>query len=514
MTPRSFQPSPAPSAIPEPPRRWLLRRGLPLSLLLAVAALLAFASRDALRPRTTVEAVPVALRAVEVEGEVEGGASVVVAPGWIEADPSTHRLVALADGVVEEVLILEGERISVNQPIATLVADDAQIALARADAELDRREAMRAEAEARSKAARLVRETLVSPHRRVAIANSEASRLAAQADAAASVADAAAARREELADELRRLETLAERGGASEGAVARLRLRLETGTAEAEARRGEAEAARAATSAAHAERDAAGRDLELLIAENLAVLSADAALAAAESERRLAAAARDEARLRLDRMTVRSPIDGVVIERLAVPGMRLGGENAAVAEAYDPLRLQVRTDVPLADVARIGVGQPAEISLDLLPDRTFQGVVTRLVHRADLAKNTVAVKVRLVDPDPRLKPDMLARVRFLPSADPKGARRSITRVFVPDAAIRDERDGVAFATAVASIVDRRGVAEARRLELGPHRLDGWREVIGGLLAGEWVVLGEAPGDGTAVELRPAASSSVAREAAP
>jgi RND family efflux transporter MFP subunit len=510
-----MSPAPAhPDVIPAPPRRWLLRAGLPLSLLAAVAALLVYASRDSLRPRTVVDAVPVALRAVEVEGTPASGASVIVAPGWIEADPSTHRLVALADGVVEAVLVLEGERIAVNQPVAQLVADDARIALERADAELARREAMRAEAEARRKAATLDRESLVSPRRRVSIAESELERLAAQASAATALADAAASRQRELADELERLEALAERGGASEGAVARLRLRLETSEAESEARRREAEAARAAASTARAERDAARRDLELLIAENLAVDSAEASLAAAESERRLAAAARDEAQLRLDRMTVRSPIEGVVIERLAVPGMRLGGENAAIAEAYDPRHLQVRTDVPLAEVGRIGVGQPAEISLDLLPDRTFQGVVTRLVHRADLAKNTVAVKVRIVDPDPRLKPDMLARVRFMPATDTTGVRRSITRVFVPEAAIREERDGVAFATAVAAIADRRGVAEDRRLELGPQRVDGWREVIDGLLAGEWVVLGEAPADGAAVELRTPASSSVAMGTAP
>ena len=89
--------------------------------------------------------------------------------------------------------------------------------------------------------------------------------------------------------------------------------------------------------------------------------------------------------------------------------------------------------MPLAEVARIGVGQPAEITLDLLPDRVFKGEVTRLVHRADLAKNTVPVKVRLIDPDPRLKPDMLARVRVMPSSGDSATRRIATRVFAPEA---------------------------------------------------------------------------------
>ena len=179
--------------------------------------------------------------------------------------------------------------------------------------------------------------------------------------------------------------------------------------------------------------------------------------------------------------------------------MRLGGDLAAIAEVYDPSRLQVRVDVPLAEVARIGVGQSAEISLDLLPDRVFRGVVTRLVHRADLAKNTVPVKVRLTDPEPRLKPDMLARVRFLSAEGAEGSRRVLTRVLVPETAIRSGPDGDPSATAIVGLDGDRGVAETRRLVLGPTTIDGWREVVEGLRAGERVVVGEPPPDGTRVE---------------
>ena len=487
------------AAIPAPPRRWALRWGLPIALLLAIATLLVVAGRDAIGIRVEVEAIPVALRAIEVEEASGSRDSIVVAPGWIEADPSTHRIVALADGVVETVLVLEGDSIAADQPVATLVADDARIALERAEAEVARREAMRREAAAGVEAARLERETLVGPRRRAAIARADASRLEAASAAAEALADAASARHREVADELARLEALAERGGASEGAVARLRLRLATLAAESEARLRESEAARSAAESAAAEQDASAKELDLLIEETLALASAEASLAAAEAEVRLAIAARDEASLRLDRMTVRSPIAGVVIERLAVPGMRLGGDLAAIAEVYDPSRLQVRVDVPLAEVARIGVGQSAEISLDLLPDRVFRGVVTRLVHRADLAKNTVPVKVRLADPDPRLKPDMLARVRFLSAEGAEGSRRVLTRVFVPETAIRSGPDSDPSATAIVGLDGDRGVAETRRLVLGPTTIDGWREVVEGLRAGERVVVGEPPPDGTRVE---------------
>ena len=71
--------------------------------------------------------------------------------------------------------------------------------------------------------------------------------------------------------------------------------------------------------------------------------------------------------------------------------------------------------MPLADVAMVGAGQPAEIVVDLLPDTVFTGEVLRFVHRADLQKNTVEAKVRINDPSELLKPDMLARVRILPA---------------------------------------------------------------------------------------------------
>ena len=60
---------------------------------------------------------------------------------------------------------------------------------------------------------------------------------------------------------------------------------------------------------------------------------------------------------------------------------------------YDPKRLQVRVDVPLADAAKVRVGQQAKVVVGVLPDRTFDGEVTRVVHEADIQRNTLQVKV-------------------------------------------------------------------------------------------------------------------------
>ena len=136
-----------------------------------------------------------------------------------------------------------------------------------------------------------------------------------------------------------------------------------------------------------------------------------------------ATARRDQDKLRLERMVIRAPITGLVQRRLKVPGdkIMLGMDDplsAHLLHLYDPERLQVRVDVPLADAAGVFVGQRCEIVVDILPDVVFVGDVTRITHEADLQKNTLQVKVRVIDPDPVLKPEMLTRVRFLAEGGP------------------------------------------------------------------------------------------------
>ena len=187
---------------------------------------------------------------------------------------------------------------------------------------------------------------------------------------------------------------------------------------------------------------------------------------------------------------MRSPTDGVVQVRLAYPGAKLMLEAdmphaAHVVHLYDPRRLQVRVDVPLADAAHIGVGQAAEVVADVLPDRTFAGHVSRIVHEADLQKNTLQVKVSLADPAPQLKPEMLARARFLAAAEPGDTPAGEEpRVFVPEELLREASGGQARVW----IVDQaRQVAAERVVTLGTRRSGAWREVTGGLQPGDRII---------------------------
>ncbi|MCA8961225.1 MAG: efflux RND transporter periplasmic adaptor subunit, partial [Planctomycetes bacterium] len=204
-----------------------------------------------------------------------------------------------------------------------------------------------------------------------------------------------------------------------------------------------------------------------------------------------------------DRTEIHAPIDGIVMRRLAVPGSRVQvkGELHAshIVHVYDPSEMQVRVDVPLADAASVGVGQSAEIVVQVLPDRVFHGRVTRFVHVADVQKNTVEVKVHVEAPAPELKPDMLARVRFLAQAT--GAVESRQRLLIPEDHVVRE-GGIASAWVVVDRIDDRGRAELRTITLGSAVTDGWREVTDGLLPGDWLIdripAGLEPGDAVTI----------------
>jgi RND family efflux transporter MFP subunit len=181
----------------------------------------------------------------------------------------------------------------------------------------------------------------------------------------------------------------------------------------------------------------------------------------------LAEARLAEARLELERMVVRSPLRGVVLERLTVPGMVLDLNRTGheVCSLYDPASLRVRVDVPQDDVDRLFVGQRARIVTNARSDRPYSGQVIRLVQLADIQKVTLEVQVRIEDGDELLRPDMLAQVQFFGNAEPAVAGTSNTsRVFLIPARLVD--DG-----AVWVLDPTRNVAVRRAVELGAERGD-------------------------------------------
>lgn len=478
--------------VPSPPRRWKTRVLLPALLLLAFAAVLLPAAWSALTPKVDVRVVPV----VAKRGVAASGAVAFQATGWFEPDPYPVIATTLADGVVAEVLVLEGERVKKDQVLARLVPDDAQLALRRAEAEVRQHTAHIASAEARLAAAQTTWDEPVQRDEAVAVADGRVASARADVARQEQMVAVAEARVGEFEEQLRREEQQLPERAVSEFDVVRTRLRLAAEKAALAAERAAGGVAQGALTQAQAMLTAARENRRLRVEETEALAAARADLDRARGEHMDVLARRDEAALRLARMEVKAPIDGVVMLLEMAPGAkRMFGmddpHSAHVAELYDPSKLQVRVDVPLADAAGLGVGQKAQIVAEVLPDRTFEGVVTRIVHEADIQKNTLQVKVAVSDPVDELKPEMLARVRFFGLGAATAGAGESTRLYVPSRLLQ-ERDGE---HAQVWIVDKgRGAALRRDVTVGGAQGDDV-EVTSGLAPGDAVI--DAPPAGLA-----------------
>ena len=473
-------------AIPPPKRRWLTRIALPLAILLATLALILYAARDMIQPATRVQttrAIAVAATTSDpsTNAPATTAASTVVAqaPGWIEPDPYPVFATGLANGVVESVHVLEGDTVQAGQRLVQLVDDDAELALSQAKAELAR-------AQATQTAAQIDLDEPIELKRGEAVAKAQVdARQAALTRLDAEVASEQA-RLDELAAAYDRLAAL-DKQSVSDLMVDEAKYRAQSQRAVLEAMRQRRPELQAQLETAKAEHAAAKRNLELKTqlkrTHDEAVASRDAAQTAVE-----------EARLRLDRMTIHSPVDGVVMARLVSPGSKImldmdSPHSAHVIHLYDPQKLQVRVDVPLADAAKVGLGQRAEIIVDVLPDVVFQGEVTRLVHQADISKNSVQFKVAVKDPSPLLKPDMLARVKFFSGESaPTTSQASSSAAVGSPVAIQQsaiiEQGEQRFVWWISPTTQR---IEKRSVTLGPPRGDGSVTVTAGLNPGDLLV---------------------------
>ena len=76
-----------------------------------------------------------------------------------------------------------------------------------------------------------------------------------------------------------------------------------------------------------------------------------------------------------------------------------------------------------ANVAKVASGQPAEVTVEAIPDRRYKAVLRQVIPTADRTKATVQVKVTILDKDKDLKPEMSAKVTFLEPEKKEAARR-------------------------------------------------------------------------------------------
>jgi RND family efflux transporter MFP subunit len=144
-----------------------------------------------------------------------------------------------------------------------------------------------------------------------------------------------------------------------------------------------------------------------------------AAVEAAEAALKANLAALEGANIALEYTLIRAPFDAVVLTKnadigdIVTPIGAAANAKSAVITIADMDSLQVEADVSESNLGRIKLGQPCEIQLDALPGERFRGIIHMIVPTADRSKATVMVKVRFVNKDSRILPEMSAKVAFL-----------------------------------------------------------------------------------------------------
>ena len=146
---------------------------------------------------------------------------------------------------------------------------------------------------------------------------------------------------------------------------------------------------------------------------------ARAGVANAQANVNVALASARNAEVGVDYTLIRAPFDGVILSKsanvgdLVTPFSSATDSKGAVVTMADMSTLEVEADVSESSLSKIKVGQPCEITLDALPDARFRGRISRIVPTVDRAKATVMTKVQFDVIDPRILPEMSAKVAFL-----------------------------------------------------------------------------------------------------
>ncbi len=466
---------------------------LPGAVLAGLVGVLVWAGWDSLVPAQPVTIVPVLATRAEVHSE---GTPLFQAAGWVEPRPTPILVTALSEGVVDKLLVVEDQEVQAGEPVARLVSIDAELALKIAEAEVDLRQAELDGAKAVLTAA----QTNLKIPATLQAALAEADAMLAQKESERAVLPAqlrAAKARLELAHiSFENKKQLAPTGAVPELVYHQAKSEYETAAAAVDELQAKQPKIDREVEALSKKRDALRQRLDLKTEELRMFSEADAQVKIAGARLHHAEIDRDVAKLRLERMTVRAPVDGRVLALVAKPGTRLmglapnaGQEASTVVSLYNPNLLQIRADVRLEDVPRVQIGQKVRIETPAAPKGPLEGVVLYPTSLADPNKNTLQVKVHVKNPPPTVRPEMLVQVTFLAPPRQGGEKPSEKmRLLVPRHLV-DASGGEAHLWLADQAA---GVARKRSVKLGMAAGD-LIEVVEGLGAADRLIVGGREG---------------------
>jgi HlyD family secretion protein len=151
------------------------------------------------------------------------------------------------------------------------------------------------------------------------------------------------------------------------------------------------------------------------------------------------------AQTQLDNTVITAPVTGTILERNVEKGefVTTGfvgdkGAKGYVVSLADLNDLQVELDINQNDFAKLGPTQAGVVTTDAYPDRKYRGAIQEISPEANRQKATVQVKVKVVNPDAYLRPEMNATVAFIAEAT-KGEQSRVSKpiITIPASAVRD-----------------------------------------------------------------------------
>jgi RND family efflux transporter MFP subunit len=242
------------------------------------------------------------------------------------------------------------------------------------------------------------------------------------------------------------------------------------------------------------------RSRELVEKDYIARADYDSALArqrkalagvrAAREVTRANEAALEGADIQLEYTLIRAPFDAVVLTKnadvgdIVTPIGAAANAKSAVVTIADMDSLQVEADVSESNLTQVRRGQPCEIQLDALPDRRFRGAVHMIVPTGDRSKASVLVKVRFLEKNPHILPEMSAKVAFLSRNLTRKEEKPRTALNRGALVVRDDGHAV--------FLLRGNRAVETPVRIGPPIGD-MVEVLEGVIAGDQVILRPPPG---------------------
>jgi HlyD family secretion protein len=193
---------------------------------------------------------------------------------------------------------------------------------------------------------------------------------------------------------------------------------------------------------------------------------------------------------------IRAPIDGVVTVKKAFLGETVapqgfggaGSAGATFAVIVDLSSLEMEADINEQNVAKLSIGQPAEVALDAYPDKPYTARLRQIVPTADRQKGSVKVKIEILVKDARILPEMSCRVVFL-NPEAKVDEKAKPKVMVPSGSV------VAIGRDKGVLLIANEKATFQPLAFGPAA-GAQVEVTSGLSGGEEIVADAASGGHT------------------